>query len=81
MSQIEAIIQHHCPRRINSEITKLLKVSKSTVYHVLKKFNQIGISEDRPRSGRPRTAQSKKYIIAVLKNDKEESEEICKTNE
>ena len=43
----------------------LLKVAKSTVYHVLKWFKQLGTSEDRARSGRPRTARSKKLIIAV----------------
>lgn len=65
MSKREAIIQLHCAGRTNSEIIKLLKVAKSTVYHVVNRFKELGTSEDRPRSGRPRTARTKKVIKAV----------------
>ena len=65
MSKREAIIQLHCAGRTNSEIIKLLKVAKSTVYHVVNRFKELGTSEDRPRSGRPHTAQTKKVIKAV----------------
>ena len=57
MSHKEAIIQLYCAGRTNSEIIKLLKVVKSTVYHVAKIFKELGISENRPTSGIPRTAR------------------------
>ena len=41
---------------------KLLKVVKSTVYHVVKKLKELDKSEDHFRSGRPRTALTKKVI-------------------
>ena len=56
MSKREAIIQLHCVGRTNSEIIKLSKVAKSTMYHVVDRFKELGTSEDRPRSGRPCTA-------------------------
>ena len=65
MSKREAIIQLHCAGRTNSDIIKLLKVAKSTVYHVVNRFKELGRSEDRPRSGRLRTARTKKVIKAV----------------
>lgn len=65
MSQREAIIQLHRAGKTNSEIIKLLKVAKSTVYHVVNRFKELGTSEDRPRSGRPRTARTKKVVNAV----------------
>ena len=42
-----------------------MKVAKYTVYHVLKRFKELGTSEDRPRSGSPCIAWSKKMIKAV----------------
>ena len=65
MSKREATIQLHCTGRTNSEIIKLLKMVKSTVYHVVKRFKDLSTSEDRPRSGRLRTARPKKIIKAV----------------
>ena len=65
MSKREAIIQLHFAGRTNSEIIKLLKVAKSIVYHVVNRFKELGTSEDRPRSERPCTAQTKKVIKAV----------------
>ncbi|XP_076044978.1 uncharacterized protein LOC143027553 [Oratosquilla oratoria] len=65
MSQREAIIELHRAGKTNSEIIKLLKVAKSTVYHVVNRFKELGTSEDRRRSGRPRTARTKKVVNAV----------------
>ena len=65
MTKWEAIINLHCAGRKNLEIIKLLKVAKSTVYNVVKIFKELGTSEDRPRSGRPRTTRTKKVIEAV----------------
>ena len=50
MSKSDAIIQLHCALRTNSEIIKLLKVAKSTVYNVFKIIKQLGTFKDRPRS-------------------------------
>ena len=62
MSKREALTQLHCAGRTNSEIIKLLKVDKSTVYHVVNIFKQIGTPEIHRRSGRPSTARSMKVI-------------------
>ena len=51
MSERKASIELHRAGKSNSEIIKLLKVAKSTVYHVVKRFRELGTSEDRPRSG------------------------------
>ena len=56
MRKREAIIQLHCAGRTNSKIIKLLKVAKSTMYHVVNRVKKLSTSEDCPRSGRPRTA-------------------------
>ena len=65
MRKREAIIQLHCAGRTTSEIITLLKVAKSTVSYTVKIFKKLGTSEDRPRSGRPRTSRSKKTIKIV----------------
>ena len=65
MSKKGAIIQLHCVRRTKSEIIKLLKVAKSTVYYIVKRFKDIGTSKDRSRKGKPRTDRSQKMIKAV----------------
>ena len=49
MSKRQAIIQRNCSGRTNSDIIKLLKVSKSTVYHLVKTFKELGTSEDHSR--------------------------------
>ena len=82
MSKRKEIIQLHCPGRANSKINQLVKVVKLTVYHIVKIFKELGTSEDRPRSGRPRTARSKKMIKAVQervrKNMKRSTRQITK---
>ena len=65
MSKRDIIIQLHWTGRTKSETIKLLKVAKSTVYHVVKRFKELGRSEDRPRSGRISTARSKLVIKTV----------------
>ena len=76
MSKKEVIIQLHCAGRTN------LKVAKSTFNHVAKRFKELGTSEDRPRSGRPRTARSKKMIKAVQekvrRNPKKSARQMAK---
>ena len=74
MSKREAIIQFHCAGRTNSDIIKL--------YHVVKKINELGTSEDCPRIRRPCTARSKKMIKAVQerlrRNPKRSAREVAK---
>ena len=65
MSEREATIQLHCSGKTKSEIIKLLKVAKSTVYYIVKRFKDIGTSKDRSRKGKPRTDRSQKMIKAV----------------
>ena len=40
------------------EIGELLDVLKSKVHDIIARFNETGINERRPGSGRPRTAKS-----------------------
>ena len=47
-----AIIELHCTGKTNSEIVKLLKAPRSTVYHMVSRFKELQSAEDRPRSGR-----------------------------
>ena len=60
-----AIIELHRAGKTKPEIVKLLKAPKSTVYHTLRRFKELGTTEDRPRSGRPRTSRTPKMIKAV----------------
>ena len=46
MIKSEAIVLLHCAVRTNTEIIKVLKVAKPTVYHVVKIFKELGTSED-----------------------------------
>ena len=65
MSKREVIIQLHCSGRKNTEIIKLLKGAKSTVYHVVDRLKELGTYEDHPTSGKLRTARIKNGIKAV----------------
>ena len=60
-----AIIQLHRAGKTNSEILKLLKAPRSTVYHTVSRFKELQSTDDRPRSGRPRSSRTPKVINAV----------------
>ena len=60
-----AIIELHRAGKTNSEIVKLLKAPKSTVYHTVSRFKELQSIEDRPQSERPRSSQMPKMINAV----------------
>ena len=81
MSNREAIIQLN-QGRTNSEIGKILKVAKSTVHHVVNKFKEFGTSNDRSRSGRPRSARTKNVTKTVLewvcRNPKRSARQMAK---
>ena len=65
MSQREAIIQLHCAGKSNPEIVKLLKAPKSTVRDAVKRYNELGTTNDRHRCGRPRTARTSSKIRVI----------------
>ena len=48
-----AVIELHRAGMTNSEIGKLLKAPRSTVYHTISRFKELQSAEDRPQSGRP----------------------------
>ena len=54
------IINLHKKGLKNTEITKVLRINRSTVWQTLKRFGKRGDATDRPRSGRPRMACMKK---------------------
>ena len=65
MSQRDAIIQLHCAGKTNPEIIKLLKAPRSTVWKVVKRYQDLGTTSDRPRCGRPRTARTPAKIKCI----------------
>ena len=60
-----AIIELHRAGKTNSEIVKLLKAPRSTVYHTVSRFKKLQNTKDCPQSGRPRSSQTPKMINAV----------------
>ena len=48
-----AIIELYRAGKTNSEILKVIKASRSTVYHTVSRCKELQSAEDRPRSGRP----------------------------
>lgn len=53
----EAIIALHKRGKKPKDIISALKLPQSTVYKAIKRYKELGTSEDRPRSGRPVTEQ------------------------
>ena len=47
-----ATIEFHCAAKTNSEIVKLLKAARSTVYYTVTRFRKLKSTEDRPRCER-----------------------------
>ena len=65
MAQREAIIEIHRAGKKNSEIVKLIRGPKLTVYHIIKRFEALGNASNRLRRGRPRAARTQSFINAV----------------
>jgi inhibitor of nuclear factor kappa-B kinase subunit alpha len=61
----EAIIALHRKGKTQKEIISALKVPQSTVSRAIKRFKELGTSEDRPRSGRPVTATTPKMVKRI----------------
>ena len=53
-----SLISLHQQNKRQIEIVRLLNVSKSVVSKAIKRFKELGHTKDRPRSGRPRTANT-----------------------
>ena len=60
-----AIIELHRAGKTNSEIVKLLKAPRSTVYHTVSRCKELQSTKDRPRNGRPRSSRTPKMINTV----------------
>ena len=60
MTERDAIIQLHCASVAAPSIIKQLNVAKSTIYHTISRYKELGNSNDRPRTGRPRTPSLEK---------------------
>ena len=43
-----AIIELHCTGKTNSEIVKLFKAARLTVYYIVTRFQELKSIEDRP---------------------------------
>ena len=65
MSKRDAIIELYCVGMPIPKIIKQLKVPKSTIYDAVKRYQDLGNTKDRPKSGRPCTARTKANIKAV----------------
>ena len=65
MSQRKVIIQPFFAGKTNPEIVKILKAPKSTVRDVVNQYKKLGTSDDRPKSGTPRTARTPTKIKAI----------------
>lgn len=50
-----AVIELYKSGKQGSDIIKILKYPKSTIYDAIKRYKELGSIEDRDRSGRPRT--------------------------
>lgn len=61
----EAIIALHQKGKKQKEIASALNIAQSTVSKTIKRYKELGTTEDRPRSGRPVTATTKKNIKSV----------------
>lgn len=55
----------HKNGKSQKEIISALKLPQSTVSKAIKRYKELGTSEDRPRSGRPVTAATPKIIKSV----------------
>ena len=60
-----AIIELHHTGKTNSEIVKLLKAPRTTVYHVVSRFKKLQSTGDRSQSRRPRSFQMPTMINAA----------------
>ena len=79
MSQHDAIIQLHCAGKTNPEIIKLLKAPRSTVWKVVKRYQDLGTTSDWPRCGRPRTARTSVIKERIRRNLKRSMRKMAKS--
>ena len=65
INQRKAIIQLFCAGKTNPKNVKILKAPKSTVRDAVNQYKELGTSDDRPKSGQPRTACTPTKIKAI----------------
>ena len=65
MNKRDAIIELHRAGTPISKIIKQLKVPKSAVYYAVRRYKDLGNTNDRPKSGRPRSCRTKSNIKVV----------------
>jgi len=69
MEAVRKLVEKYARQgKSGAEIFKLLAntgVSRGFVYYNIKKIHQVGSTENRPRTGRPRTVRRKRVIKTV----------------
>ena len=60
-----AIIEHHRMGKTNSEIVKLLKAARSTVYYTVMRFQELKSTEDHPRCGRQQSSGRRQRLLML----------------
>lgn len=66
-NRVAVIALYKCNNQVN-DISKLLKplnITKKFNYRTIKRYNDMGLVDDRPRSGRPRQTRTPAVIEAV----------------
>lgn len=78
-----AIISLHKQKMSASLIIKTLKLPRSTVYYAIKRFEETGNAQDRPRTGRPLTAVTPENInkirCRIRRNSERSMREMAKS--
>ena len=65
MTKRNAIIELYRAGTTTSKIIKQLKVPKSTVYDVVRRYTELGNTKDHLKSGRPRSCCMKRNIKSI----------------
>ena len=60
-----AIIELHRAGKSNTEIVKLLKAARSTVYYTVTRFRKLKITEDCTRCGKPRSSGRRQRLLML----------------
>ena len=59
------VIKFHKQGESNSSIAKRLKMNRTTVWKIVKKFNETGTTLDKPGRGRKRTVCTPKLYVVI----------------
>lgn len=66
-NRVAVIALYKCNKQVNNifKLLKPLNITKKFIYRTIKRYNDIGLVDDRPRSGRPRQTRTPAAIKAV----------------